>query len=251
MVHNSNEPDNAKKTVLSNIISLESARATVHASKQSATRPHKQPILNIPPTTKKLLGLLIAIFLITEMIKSFNKDLYEIIIIYGSFIPVRLATFPDIEIITPFTIITYSLLHATWLHILMNAGMLLAIGSACEKTFGPRYTMIIYSGSIIIAALTHFLLDIHSPYPMLGASGGISGLFGGLLYITRKTSGNATESSPAGLAKTILLWVAISIILGLIGSPDGSNIAWAAHIGGFIGGIGVSAFLLNQRQKKQ
>ena len=42
---------------------------------------------------------------------------------------------------------------------------------------------------------------------------------------------------PHQMAAFALIWIGLSIGLGMLGGPDGSMIAWAAHVGGFLGGF--------------
>jgi membrane associated rhomboid family serine protease len=67
---------------------------------------------------------------------------------------------------------------------------------------------------------------------MVGASGAISGLFGGVLRLMQSLGGLRR------LWPLIVLWVGASVLLGLVGFPGvAESIAWVAHIGGFAAGL--------------
>jgi membrane associated rhomboid family serine protease len=44
-------------------------------------------------------------------------------------------------------------------------------------------------------------------------------------------------SSKYGIWPFVILWIAISLLFGLMEAPGGGTIAWAAHIGGFCAGF--------------
>ena len=76
---------------------------------------------------------------------------------------------------------------------------------------------------------------------MIGASGGLSGLFAGVL-IHFNDEGRLSFGTPGdwkNLVPVTLLWVGISILFSFMmsGGAVGGSIAWAAHIGGFFGGL--------------
>ena len=69
---------------------------------------------------------------------------------------------------------------------------------------------------------------------MVGASGAISGVFGGVLMLMRRV-GNLP-----GLLPVAVIWIGLIVFFGIFGGMPGAGgeqIAWAAHIGGFIYGL--------------
>lgn len=70
---------------------------------------------------------------------------------------------------------------------------------------------------------------------MIGASGGISGLFAAAIVMMNKSG--QEMGGKVGILPFALLWIGLSIGFGMLGGPDGSLIAWAAHVGGFLGGF--------------
>ena len=92
----------------------------------------------------------------------------------------------------------------------------------------------------LCGAALHFALNPFSVYPVVGASGGLSGFFAAaLVMINRGRTGASIGSGRYGMWPFILLWIGISVLFGMMGSPDGGAIAWAAHVGGFLGGFAV------------
>jgi membrane associated rhomboid family serine protease len=84
--------------------------------------------------------------------------------------------------------------------------------------------------------------------PVIGASGGVNGILGAMIYLMNKDSTLSDLKSNKRLLGVIALYIGIIIFAGLLGGTDGSSVAWVAHIGGFLGGIGIMMVLL-KRQK--
>ncbi len=190
----------------------------------------KEPLVNLPVTTKYFLGIIVGIFLVTTY--ALNDEQLNWVFIHLGFIPGRFtgtAIFEPLMFITP---VTHMFLHGSWLHIAMNAIMLLAFGSGIEKWMGGKNMLILFFISGLFGVATHFVLNYDSIYPVVGASGGLSGLFAAALLMINKQQESAQKIWPF-----ILLWIGISILFGFMGSPDGGQIAWAAHVGGFLGGF--------------
>ena len=79
---------------------------------------------------------------------------------------------------------------------------------------------------------------------MIGASGSISGVFGGVLMLMRYV-GSLTSLLPvAGI------WIALNVFFGIFGGTPGAageQVAWVAHIGGFVYGlVAIRLFLPRQ-----
>jgi len=190
------------------------------------------PLINLPPITKYFLGSLIAIHLIVFLLLSANAQAW--LFTHFGFIPGRFtgaALFEPLQFLTPLTHIFF---HGSWLHIGMNGAMLLAFGSGAEKTIGGKKMLIIFAISSVFGVTAHFALNWDSIYPVIGASGGLSGLFAVMIVILNRQN---KLGGKYGVWPFIALWIGISVLFGMMGSPDGGDIAWAAHIGGFLGGF--------------
>lgn len=217
-------------------------RAEYHAQKsgQSAAerarvaqgRGGHEPFFNfggIPPFTKYFAGALIAIHIIMSFIVPAP---YAVLAdLYLGFVPAHFTTeFTPFALLSP---LTHTLLHGSWMHLGFNCVMLLALGKFFETEFGTRRMINLFVLSALGGALLHFISDPFATMPVVGASGGISGLFGAMLMIfyQRGMIGAMGKKGPVGL---IAFWLVLLIVMGLIGGP---NTAWIAHIGGFLSGL--------------
>lgn len=194
-----------------------------------------EPLINLPPYTKYLLGFIIGIHLI--MAFALSPQWQEWIFIHLGFIPGRFtgtAIFEPLALLTP---ISHIFIHGGWLHIAMNSIMLLAFGAGVEKWIGGPKMILAFLICSLIGLAAHLALNIDSIQPVVGASGGLSGLFAIALVMLNRQSQGAMSKGKYGYLPLIALWVGISVLFGMMGSPDGSDIAWAAHVGGFLGGF--------------
>ena len=195
-------------------------------------RAEAGPIINMPPVTKWLLLLIVGIhFVLTALLSPEWRD--SIIDAFG-FVPQRLreGSIEPTALISP---LTHIFLHGGWMHVIMNAFMLAAFGSGVEKWLGSQRMLILFIASAFFGVAAHYLLNAMSPYPMIGASGGLSGLFAASIIMINR--GQPEMGGRIGILPFALLWIGLSVGFGMLGGPDGSIIAWAAHVGGFLGGF--------------
>jgi membrane associated rhomboid family serine protease len=69
---------------------------------------------------------------------------------------------------------------------------------------------------------------------VIGASGAISGVFGGVLMALWQ-AGRMPSLLPVAA-----IWIALNVFFGILGGTPGSGgepVAWIAHIGGFVYGL--------------
>lgn len=195
---------------------------------------HKEPLINMPPMTKWGLLTLVLIHLVTAY--ALSPEMRYWTFMHFGFVPGRytgMLEFGWQGLVGPFS---YMLLHGGWLHLGINTVMLMAFGTGVEKWMGGRRMLGFFVTCGLIAVATHFIFNPGSLNPVVGASGGLSGLFAAVLIMLgrmRERSGMGRQS----LLPFIILWIGIMILFGMMGGPDGSNIAWAAHLGGFLGGF--------------
>jgi membrane associated rhomboid family serine protease len=189
----------------------------------------RQPIFNVPPATKALLIANVAVHLLRFLLPS---KLDDIVVTTFALIPAR-YTEPGVfgwsALVDP---ITYQFLHGSLTHLGINMLALLAFGAGVERRIGGSRMLAFTLICGVVAALTHLAIYPSSSVPIIGASGAISGLFGGVLRF------HVYSGSRRGLWPLVALWVIMDVVTGTMGmGGDGEPIAWVAHIGGFIAGL--------------
>ena len=139
---------------------------------------------------------------------------------------------------TFYTLLSYGFLHDTLgvQHILFNMIMLWMFGREIETIYGRRQYLLFYLWAIVFAGLFWSISEysMGRPAPMLGASGGISGLFVlfALHYPHRQVLLFFLIPMP--------MWVVALLFIGhdIYGSIHRtSNIAFTAHLAGAVAGL--------------
>jgi membrane associated rhomboid family serine protease len=206
------------------------------------------PAVNVPPATLALAGLLTAGFI---ALRVAGPGLRETAVVWLSLIPLRVAAALD----GPFgpetlaalaTLVTHAAIHLDLLHFLVNAGFLLAFGSAAERGLGTGRYLLLVVGSALGGAFAQLLVDWHEQVVMFGASGVVSGCMGGVTRLM--LSGRA----PPGVRRTALnligAFLVINVLFALVGGGlmgVDAEVAWEAHVGGFAAG-----FVLARRRRR-
>lgn len=230
---NGHEPEDGEQK--DNVIRIETLAERDRARKEQERALQKAaagPIFNMPPVTKYLMGLMMGVFILTHLILSPEKS--DWVIEHLGFVPADF-TEGSFTLFTIPSLVTHAFLHGGWMHIIMNMFMLAAFGSGVERWLGAKRMLILFFLSAFFGAAFHYLLNMGSTYPMIGASGGLSGLFAAAIVML--SHGQREMGGRFGMLPFALLWIGLSIGFGMLGGPDGSTIAWAAHVGGFLGGF--------------
>ena len=196
------------------------------------TSPARQPIFNIPPATRALIVANVAVHLLRLLLAPATDDALVSLL---AFVPGRYTGPGGIgwpALVDP---VTYQFLHANLIHLGVNMLALLAFGSGVERRLGGGRMVIFYLVCGIASAAVHFAVYPTSLVPIIGASGAISGLFGGVL---RLQFGGGTGGR-RGLWPIVIFWIVVNVVLGQAGMPgmEDTAIAWVAHLGGFAAGL--------------
>lgn len=196
------------------------------------TPPARQPIFNIPPATQALIVANVVVHLLRLLLAPASDDALVSLL---AFVPGRYTEPGGLgwpALIDP---LTYQFLHANLIHLGVNMLALLAFGSGVERRIGGRRMLAFYLICGVASAAVHFAVYPTSLVPIIGASGAISGLFGGVL---RFQFGGAA-SSRRGLWPVVILWIVVNVVLGQAGMPgmEDAAVAWVAHLGGFVTGL--------------
>lgn len=207
-----------------------------------AARP-REPVINAPLLVILMAGLLVVLHAVVTFASSEEqyRIMWDYALVPGRFwAPAGSAdVYPD-HLSGLITLVSTALLHADWMHVLVNALMLLAFGTPVARALGRDARgwglwMLLFVGSVVAgSALYLALADVNAPY-VIGASGGTSGLMAAAFLL-----------DPWGGKRP--LWarefVSFSIVFALINvllvfaAPYalGMAISWEAHLGGYVAG---------------
>ncbi len=227
-----------------------------------------EPMFNVPPVVIATVAVLVLVHALRMLVLTDAEDLRFLLTF--AFIPARYDTdllvggsFPGGVGADLWTFFTYAFIHADLLHIGLNLAWLLPFGTALARRFGAwRYVafMLVMAAA---GAFAHLLSNWGAMVPMIGASAAISGAMaaamrfvfqkGGPLGLWRGVGdghdGHAYRVPAAPLSATLRdprfliflgVWIGLNALFGLgtvsIGE-EGQEIAWQAHIGGFLAGL--------------
>ena len=198
--------------------------------------PKEPPLINLPPATKYLLLALIGVHLIVTFFVSDDMKGY-IFFNFGYTPAIWTGQSPyDFDFNALISPVTYNFLHGGFMHLMMNGAMLMAFGAGIEQWMGARKFLIFFFLCGLFAAFVETVIHPFSQYPVIGASGGESGLFAAILILLQRQG--RLPTGKYGIWPFAAFWIGISVVFGLIGGGlAGGEVAWAAHLGGFIGGF--------------
>ena len=248
---------------------LAAAAATAYlgaTSGASEVNQRSEPMFNVPPVVVATVVVLVLVHALRMLFLTDAEDLR--VLLTFAFISARYdidlvagGAFPGGFGADMWTFFSYAFLHADLLHIGVNVAWLLPFGTALARRFGAaRYVafMLVVAAA---GAFAHLITHPGAMLPMIGASAAISGAMaaalrfvfqpGGPLGLWRGgINGEAYRVPAASLAATLrdprfliflAAWIGLNALFGLgsvsIGEETGQQIAWQAHIGGFIAGL--------------
>jgi len=144
------------------------------------------------------------------------------------------------------TLLSCAFLHATAEHIVYNMLFLWIFAALVVELLGARWMFGIFFVTAITGSILHVVLNAGEFGPMLGASGAVMGFEGAYLglatrwHLPQPHIWPMSRPVPAGqLALLGVVGVGFDYISLMSHSPE--NIAFGAHIGGFIGGLVLTA----------
>ncbi len=139
------------------------------------------------------------------------------------------------------TLFSTALLHGDWIHVLMNAAMLLAFGTPVARALadggvtGAGKWMIVFLGSVAAGSILFLALNGPETAFAVGASGGTSGLIAAAFLLD--PYGRVISPLSRQFLSATVVFIIINVVLVVAGPMLlGMGIAWEAHAGGYVAG---------------
>jgi membrane associated rhomboid family serine protease len=225
----------------------------------------REPVFNIPPV---MLGLLLVLALVHGVrtyvltAEQSNEVLWLLAfdpIRYGGLLPA--ADLPGGFGAQIWTFVTYSLLHASWVHLGVNAIWFVPFGTAVARRFGAVRFLLFFAVTAAAGAVAHLISYSGQNAPVIGASAAISGTMAGAMRFAFqrggplnfwRTGSEADYRVPAAsllralrepaVMVFVVVWFGVNLLFGMSSLPfsglaAGEVVAWQAHIGGFVAGL--------------
>ena len=147
-------------------------------------------------------------------------------------------------------LVTSLFMHGGWMHLIGNMWFLWIFGDNVEDACGGVRFLAFYLLCGVAATLAHTWGAPDSVMPLVGASGAISGVLGA--YLLKHPRANVRTLIPLGFFTRIIdlpAWIFLLIWMGMqvffqamSGARGGGGVAYLAHIGGFVAGMGLIVF---------
>ncbi|MBU1001187.1 MAG: rhomboid family intramembrane serine protease [Proteobacteria bacterium] len=157
----------------------------------------------------------------------------------ASFIDPALMASQGLQTSSVFSVLTHMFLHANEGHLIGNMWMLWVFADNVEEALDTPLFLAVYLISGLAALAAHVLANLHSPVPVIGASGAIAGMMGAYLYMFPNNRMSIVFvyqiiRFPAWVF--VGLWFIEQVVSGLL-SDETDGVAWWAHVGGFAAGM--------------
>ena len=210
----------------------------------------REPMFNMPRVILGFIAICVGVHLLRLYVLDAEQDFW--LIVRAAFIPIRYSGEFPLDIYAFTSPVTYSLLHGSIAHLAVNMIWLAAFGSPLANRIGPTRFILFWIVTSIAAAGLHYAIYTTSQGPLIGASGAISGMMGAAArfgFRIDRSAGRPAFDGPVLPISTVLsmratvaflaVWMVINVVTGLVGVVPGeeSQIAWEAHIGGFVVGF--------------
>ncbi len=209
------------------------------------------PAFNIPGAVLAIGALIIIVHGVRTTLISQQND-YWVLAVFA-FIPVsyHLDLSQLVEPLARFwSPLTHGFLHGDWTHVLVNLVWLAAFGSAVARRFKALRFFVFMGLATMAGAAAHYVFYPMGAVPVIGASGAVSACMGAAVRFAF-TPGRSIEdatNSPAlsllqslknrGIMTFVIFWFGLNYLIGSGILPLGveGQIAWEAHMGGFLFG---------------
>ena len=154
------------------------------------------------------------------------------------------------------SLFTSMFLHGSWMHVIGNMWYLWIFGDNIEDRLGHGRFILFYLMCGVVAGVGQVAIDPTSTLPTIGASGAIAGVMGAYFVLY-----------PNSRVLTLVIWIFIQVVelpavvlLGfwfvmqlaggvgqIAATAHGGGVAFAAHVAGFLVGMG-GVFVFRKRR---
>jgi membrane associated rhomboid family serine protease len=222
--------------------------------------PERQPIFNLPPAVAAIAGLFVAIQAADSLV--LNESIRNELLVWFAFIPYRLldiAAAPGGIWPVIWTPITHAFLHAGWEHALLNTVWFVIFATPLTRRYGTVKMSLLFVAGAAVGAAAFAATTLPQFSILIGASGGVAGLTGAAIRFMFQPVQVAIHPETgerivlgrrlASIAEVFrhptariftIVWIVLNGVVPLLPMfmPDMRvEIAWQAHLGGFLAGF--------------
>ena len=207
----------------------------------------QNPTRRLPVVTIALIGLNVAVFVFELLLPRFGLTL-EGFFTRAGMVPYELSHRVDIppsDLVpwwaTPYTAM---FMHGGWLHIGFNMLYLWIFGNNVEDLLGKARFLAFYLICGTFAAIAQVVVQVDSTTPVIGASGAVAGVLGAYILVWPRA--RVTTVIVLGFLFPVVLlpawvllvaWFVLQAVLGVLSLSGETDVAYFAHVGGFVAGM--------------
>ncbi len=210
----------------------------------------REPVFNLAPAVVGFALICAAIYAVQALLLDEQGQIW--LLVNFAFIPVRYTGPYALDLAAFISPVSYSLLHGSLAHLFVNMIWLAAFGSPLANRIGTARFIAFWIAGALAAVALHFAIYPSSATPLVGASGSISAMMGAAarfaFYVDRRQSKPAFNGpllpiplvlSSRSVLVFLAVWMVVNVVtgVGFGAGPDSQQIAWEAHIGGFLLGF--------------
>jgi len=207
------------------------------------------PRYSTPYINYFLLALNVVIFVFTAA--AGEQAFVNVFGLHPNLVTGFLHGVPGISFVAAFVpFLTSMFLHASWGHLIFNMWALYIFGDNVEDYIGHARYLLFYLSAGIAGSVLHVFMNPYINLPSVGASGAIAGVMGAyfILYPSARVL--------TWVFFIVFVWLPAWVVLGFwfVGqflsgaataiattsqTKGGGGIAFWAHVGGFVAGLGL------------
>jgi membrane associated rhomboid family serine protease len=206
-----------------------------------------------------LIAVCVAVFTAMQLLPY--ELSYRLVHIYGM-VPLRYsnpewAAYHGLPFDGYLSFLTSLFLHGNWLHLLINIWFLWIFGDNVEDRMGRLSFLAFYLLCGLFATYLQWYFDRDLDIPVVGASGALAGVLGAyfFLYPLARVVLLPIPFIPFLVNVPAIAFLGLWIIIQLHNATSSVmfkgvtvDVAWWAHLGGFIAGISLYRFFIKKQR---
>jgi membrane associated rhomboid family serine protease len=203
------------------------------------------PTRTFPFVNWALIAVNVAVFIYQVQLPRHAAQAF---LLHNATVPMRIPAFLSGYLgfkMAFYPMFTSMFLHGGWMHLLGNMLFLYVFGDNVEDYFGHAGYLLFYLFCGVGSGAIHVLFNWHSSLPAIGASGAISGVMGAYLVLYPRANVLMLFFIfliPIPAVFVLGYWFVLQFLEGIgeFGTSAAGGVAWWAHIGGFLLGVGIT-----------
>jgi membrane associated rhomboid family serine protease len=214
-----------------------------------------------PVITWMLIATNCLVFLFQDSLSPYELEAFvrEFALIPARYSEAFASGETDFAVTDFFPFFSMMFLHGGWLHLILNMWTLWLFGPTIEDRLGHGRYLAFYLVCGLAASVAHVFFNPTSIVPALGASGAIAGILG--CYMRLFPTARVVVLVPILFIPLFFevyafvfigLWFLVQVlqsIMAILLPAASGDVAWWAHVGGFIAGFALGPLLVRSEQR--